>query len=196
MLKSAWNRAREGDVGGFLNIGNSATKTDRSNELTGFGDLSSVFNFGMPTAQSALGGANNYYQKLLTGNRSTMEQAEAPEINAVQAGSDAQKRQLAANTTARGGGTAATSQQRSTGTEGQIDNLLMQARPAAAQAETGIGENAFNTSAGTAGTLTSLASKSRATYNRLNPGQQYLQDITNMIGAMGGGKGIAAAADA
>src|SRR5271156_690770 len=101
-------------MGGFLNIGNSSTKTDRATERQGFGDLSSVFNFGMPVAQSALGGANNYYQKLLTGNRATMEQAEAPEINAVQAGADAQKRQLASTGTARGGGTAAASQQRDT----------------------------------------------------------------------------------
>jgi hypothetical protein len=196
MLKSAWNRGREGDVGGFLNIGNSATKTDRSNELTGFGDLSSVFNFGMPTATSALGGANNYYQKLLTGNRATMEQAEAPEINAVQAGSDAQKRQLAASGTARGGGVAAANQTRGTTTEAAIDNALMQARPAAASAETGIGENALGTSLGAGTNLTSIASNSRALSNALNPGQQYLADITNLIGAMGGGKGISAAAEA
>ena len=145
----------------------------------------------MPTATSALGGANNYYQKLLTGNRATMEQAEAPEINAVQAGSDAQKRQLAANTTARGGGVAAANQQRSTGTEGQIDNLLMQARPAAAQAETGIGENTLGQSLGAGTNLTYIASNSRATSNALNPGQQYLAQIAQLMGAAGGGSGIA-----
>src|SRR5271163_1359224 len=161
-------------MGGFLNIGNSATKTDRSNELQGFGDLSSVFNFGMPTAQSALGGANNYFQKLLTGNRATMEQAEAPEINAVNTGSDAAKRQLAASGTARGGGVAATNQQRDTATRATADNLLMQARPAAAGAEAGIGESALGTSLGAGTNLTSIASNSRATSNALNPGQQYL----------------------
>lgn len=178
-------------MAGFFNIGNSATKTDRSNELSGFGDLSSVFNFGMPVAQSATGGANNYYQKLLTGNRATMEQAEAPEINAIQAGSDAQKRQLATSGTARGGGVAAANQNRGTTTEAAVDNALMQARPAAAGAEAQIGAGALSTSLGAGTNLTSIASGSRATSNALNPGQQYLAQIAQLMGAAGGGSGIA-----
>src|SRR5277367_3174221 len=183
-------------MGGFLGIGNSAAKTDRSQERQGFGDLSSVFNFGLPQATSAIGAGLGYNEKLLTGNRATMEQAEAPEINAIHAGADAQKRQLAASGTARGGGTAATSQQRDTGTEAQIDNALMQARPAAAGAEANIGSNALSTSAGAGTNLTSLASNSRATSNALNPGQQYLAQLAQMLGAAGGGSGVAALAEA
>jgi hypothetical protein len=153
--------------------------------------LNNVFNFAMPTAQQSLGASSNYFNKLLTGSRATMEQAEAPEINAVQAGSDAQKRQLAANTTARGGGVAATNQQRDTSTQAAVDNLLMQARPQAADAEAGIGESALSTSMGTGTNLTSLASNSRATSNALNPGQQYLAQIAQLMGAAGGGSGIA-----
>jgi hypothetical protein len=179
-------------VSGFLGItgiGGSSLKTDRSNELKGFGDLGQVFNFGMGTAQGALGGANNYWQKLLTGNRAQMEQAEAPEINAVQAGADASKRQLATVGTARGGGVGAGSQQLDTNTRAAIDNSLFAARPAAASAEAQIGENTLGTAAGTAGTLTGLASQSRQVSNELNPGNQLLADITKLIGAAAGGHG-------
>ena len=146
-------------MGGFLGIGQS------KGEKQGMGQLSNVYNFALPLAQTqsaagqgttnaglattktglgTLGGPLAYWQKLMSGNRAAMNQAVAPEANAARSASDATTRQTAATGTARGGGTAATSQQRQTDVNAQIDNLLFGVRPQAAQATTGIGTTQAN----------------------------------------------------
>lgn len=140
-------------MGGFLGIGNSSAKTDRSNVLTGFSDLKNVFNFAMPFGEneaatgqattkeglSDLGKSSDYWSKLLSGDRSTMQQAVAPETNAVLSQADAEKRQQGSMGTARGGGVAANNQQTEDASMAKIDNLLFGARPMAAGQEAAIG---------------------------------------------------------
>lgn len=126
-------------MGGFLGIGNASYKTDRSNELGGFAKLGNVFNFGLNAAktgvsagQDLLSSAGSYFKNLLSGNRSAVSQAVAPETAAIRSGSDASARQLAASGTARGGGVASTNQQRTAQTQAKVDQAILGARPAAA----------------------------------------------------------------
>jgi len=133
-------------MGGFLGIGGSASKTNRKEQLTSMSELHNVFNFALPTAESGvsqgqgdLSTAGDYWKKLLTGNRATMEAATAPEANAIRAGSDAQKRQQAAFGTARGGGTAGANETRATDTQAKVDNLITGVRPEAAKETAKIG---------------------------------------------------------
>jgi hypothetical protein len=91
---------------------------------------------GQQTTASGVGDINqslSYWSKLLSGSRPAMMAAIAPETNSVLSGADASKRQTAAMGTARGGGTAATNQQRDTQTQATIDNALFAARPEAAK---------------------------------------------------------------
>lgn len=127
-------------MGGFLGIGHSSAKTDRSNFLHGIQDIQNVFNYALPTAQAGqaegagnLRTAGDYYKNILSGNRTAALQAIAPETASVRRASDASKRQLATSGTARGGGVAATNQQRETDTMSEINNALFGARPAAAK---------------------------------------------------------------
>lgn len=183
-------------MGGFLGIGGSSWKTDRKTELQGFSDLHNVFNFALPFAKSAAQtGANStaagtdamssslgYWQKLLSGNRATAQQAVAPEANAAMSQADAQKRQLASSGTARGGGVNAVNQQRDTDTMAKVDNALFGARPQAATqvakvgsdiAHTGLGQqsigmDALRTGESTAANITDIARMSRNDSYKIN----------------------------
>jgi hypothetical protein len=169
-------------LGGFLGIGGSSAKTDRKTELKGFGQLDNVFNFALPSAKSSfgkgqesLGKAGDYWSKLLSGNRPAMEQAVAPETNAVRAGADASKRNLDASGTARGGGVSAVNQQRETDTMAKIDNLLFGVRPEAAKetakigaAELATASNMLGMAENTAGTTTEEARLSRVDSQKIN----------------------------
>lgn len=129
--------------------GNSAN-TDRGQQLEGMGDLKNVFNYSFPTGKSEfstgqqtqgkalsdLGDPASYYHNLLTGGREGALSAVAPTVNAANASTDAQKRQLADFGTARGGGTAETGQQLDTAKMTSIDNAIAGARSGAAAGET------------------------------------------------------------
>jgi hypothetical protein len=163
-------------MGGFLNIGGSSSKTDRKTALTGWSNLNNIFNTFMPFAQQTaqtgttttgqgiadlqasklpLNQSTAYWSSLLSGNRSTLEQAVAPEAGAVRSSADAAARQAAAMGTARGGGVNAASQQREDETRARIDQYIFGVRPTAASqlaanageaAKIGAAEGALGTS--------------------------------------------------
>jgi hypothetical protein len=154
-------------MSGFLGIGGS-TKTDRKETLQGYGDLGNIFNFGISTAKQGIGAAQNYFGKLLSGNRTVAQQAIAPEVNQVNAASDASKRQLATSGTARGGGTAPENQTRQTDVMGQIDNLLFGAQQGAAKGEAQTGEAGLRAGGQAGQDLTADAIKSRQLSYEIN----------------------------
>jgi hypothetical protein len=196
-------------VGGFLGIGSSSAKTDRGQQLAGQGMLQNVYNFALPNAEagaktgqqttaaglSGLDQAKAYWQKLLSGNRTSMTQAVAPEANAARAESDATARQTSTMGTARGGGTGAGGQERDTELMAKVDNLLFGVRPAAAGQvadvsgkEAGIGlgqsgqaENLLGLGETAAQEFTANAAGSRKTSFDIN--RQTQQDVTNAISA-------------
>jgi hypothetical protein len=168
------------------NIGNvfggSAAKTDRKNQLAGFGDLNNLFNFGFASgtsetgaAQDQLGQAGSYYSKLLSGDRAATLSAVAPTTNAVNAQSDAAKRQIATSGTARGGGTNATGQSINDQTRAQIDTAVSNAKSGAAKGATEVGNsmasqasNLLGMGTTAASNLTQLAGDSRAESDKLH----------------------------
>jgi len=158
-------------MGGFLGFGNSASKTDRANQLQAFSDLGKVT--GMATdAAPALGAsgasekalgleqkatglsdldkARAYWSTLLSGNRQQTAAAVAPAANAAVAQADAAKRQMATLGTGRTGGGVAGAQQIDDNVRSQIDTLIGAAKPAAASHIEGIGVDTANIGANTA----------------------------------------------
>ena len=182
-------------MGGFMGIGGSSQKTDRKNELTGFEWMKNVFNFAMPTgaaalktAQSTLAAPTNYFSKLLSGNRTAVQSAVAPQANDLRAAADAQKKQAATMGTERGGGIAAFNAERDTTTSGQIENMAMRARQGAGEELSKIGAvelneatNLLGLGGNTAANFTNIALNSRATSQQIN--QQTVGDITGAIEA-------------
>jgi hypothetical protein len=174
--------------------------------------LKNVFNWALPTAESAfgagqkmlggamdtLGQAGGYYQKLLSGNRPAMLQAVAPETGAVRSASDAAARQQAASGTARGGGVAGANQQREDATMAKIDQLLFGVRPMAAEGATRVGAteagvggtelaaatNVLGMGTDAAANLGALATKSRSQSFDIN--RQTQQDVAGAIDAVMG----------
>lgn len=214
-------------MGGFLGTGGSSAKTDRKTELQGFGDLSNVFNFGMDTSgaeqktgqditnkgldvtKSGLGdlsASGDYWKKLLSGDRTTMAQAVAPESNAVETQADAGRMDAARTGTARTGGTAGATQTAHDITMAKVDNLLFGARPTAAAqvadigkaesgiglGEAGVGEQELNNALGfgnlaerSASDLTSNARESRMDSYKINSDTQ--KNWANFINGIASG---------
>jgi hypothetical protein len=178
-----------GFLSGFLGIGGVNSKQQNAS----IGNLQNLFNFGLNTGQAGtsagganLGTAGSYYSNMLSGSRPAVLQAMAPETNTIQARADAQRRQLAATGTARGGGTAGTNQQQQTDVNAAIDNALFAARPAAAKGLTDVGGtqlNAANQALGIAGGAAGDAGKI-ATGARSQAGQGW-QDIFSDIFGFG-----------
>lgn len=180
-------------LAGILGMGKGSAKTDRQNTLAGYGGLRDIFNFATPTGkaefgagQEDLGKASDYWTKLLSGDRATMEQAVAPETNAVLSQADAAKREQASMGTSRGGGTAGANQRIQDESMAKVDNLLFGARPAAAKAEESIGGTelsaamrALGLSETAASDLTALSSKSRQTSIDLHKAQ--LDEFAKMM---------------
>jgi len=172
-------------------FGGGSAKTDRGWQTTAAQGLKNTFNWALPFAQSVgtagqniistglsdLSTAGGYFKNILSGNRPAVLQAVAPEVSMVRSQSDAQKRQLAASGTARGGGVSASSQQRESNVMSEVDKLLFGVRPEAAkgvagvgeaEAKIGLGETATGLSAGqlasgTAAELGSLGTAARQT---------------------------------
>lgn len=200
-------------MGGFLGLGHSSQKTDRKAELTGFGDLQNTFNFGLDTSKSHLAtgtattaqgvqgltGVQDFWKKYLSGDRTQLAQAIAPEANAVQAQADAARRQRQASATGRTGGTAAAENQVDDATMAQINNFLFGVRPAAAGQEADVsgkiadvGQRDLalalgfgNLAEGSASTLTQAAGESRKTSYQINQDTvaKASQAILNVLGA-------------
>lgn len=194
----------------FSLFGGSGAKTDRKNQLAGFGDLNNVFNFALPNAEagytagqqtqkSALGqlaGPAQYYQSLLSGNRAATESAVAPVANAANAQADAQKKQIANSGTARGGGVNAVGQQIETGKNAAVDNAINQAKSGAAAGATGVAGatskvgdsqlsaalNLLGIGEKAASSLTSLAGNSRALSDDLH--QQAGNQAGSIVGSL------------
>ena len=118
--------------GGFLGFGQSGT------EKSSTGNLNSIFNYALPTAEASqtsgntalntaggtLASAGDYFKKLLTAGRTDTAARSAPAINAALATGDAAKRQAAATGTGRTGGTAAANREADVTTQGNIDNII------------------------------------------------------------------------
>lgn len=188
-------------------IGGSSAKTDRGNTLTGYKDLSSIFDFGTKTAgadtgtgtattatgTNALGTALSYFRNLLSGGRTTALQAIAPYTDAARSQADAQRREIAAAGTSRGGGTAGVEQQVQDKTNAAANDALLQARSGAAGgvatigndlARTGLGEQglgleAENTASRAAGDLTDESRRSRTDSYDINHKAQ--QTVANTV---------------
>lgn len=134
----------------FSLFSGSGAKTDRKNQLAGYGDLNNVFNFALPNAEagfkagsetqksalSQLSSPEKYYSDLLSGDRSQTLKAVAPTVNAVNAQSDAQKKQIANTGTGRGGGVNAVGQELETNKAGAIDTAVSGAKAGAAEGAT------------------------------------------------------------
>jgi hypothetical protein len=136
-----------GDIfgGGSANVGPSSPTFQREQQL---GDLSKEASFDtlLPESQQMLSAAEGdlsaptkYYSELLSGNRAEMSAAEAPEINEI-TGQMQQQKQNISKFTPQGGGQTTELSQLPFQTEGQVTNLLQQARPQAAQGLTQIAE--------------------------------------------------------
>src|SRR5215475_7617840 len=94
----------------FGGLGGSSAKTDRAGFMKNISNLNTLFNTTMgqggqlygagraATGQGLgdLGTAGNLFRTLASGNRTAVTQAMAPQINAVNAQGDAQRRQEAA----------------------------------------------------------------------------------------------------
>jgi hypothetical protein len=180
----------------FSLFSGSGAKTDRKNQLAGFGDLNNVFNFALPNAEagytagqatqkdalSQLSSPAKYYSDLLSGNRQQTLSAVAPTVNAANAGADAQKKQIANSGTARGGGVNAVGQQIDTNKNAAVDTAVNQAKQGAAAGATQVAGatskvgdsqlsaalNLLGIGTGAAKSLTSLAGDSRAESNDLH----------------------------
>lgn len=164
----------------------------------------------MPTGQKAfaggqattakglgdIGSAMDYWKGLLSGNRSQIQAAAAPEINAAMEQSDAARRAAAATGTSRGGGTAVAAQTAKDKLQSTVDNMLFGVRPAAAgevgklgTAESSIGlseeqiaANILGLGEHAASDLTALAGQSRKTSYDIN--RQTQQDWANAIAGL------------
>ena len=157
-----------------------AANTDRSLELQGLGDLSKLFQFGFgqgqlrqkvgqgteQTALSELGPTANYYRQLLSGGRVGVLSATAPTVNATNAMADAQRRQLATNGTARGGGVNAVGQQIETNKNATVDNAM----------------RLLGLSESSATSLADIANRSR--YTSMNIEQNQMSKIGDTIGSL------------
>jgi hypothetical protein len=178
------------DIGNLF--GGSAAKTDRKYQLSGFGDLSNLFNFGFSSgtsetnqSQGLLGQAGSYYSSLLGGNRAATLGAVAPTVASANAQTDAAKRGIATSGTARGGGSNATTLSLDDQKRASIDNAVNDAKSKAAGGATAVGGtmasqagNLLGMGDSAATSLTSLAGGSRAESNTLH--QQSAQSVGNL----------------
>lgn len=114
-------------MSGFMGFGQSGGESSANK------GLNNIFNYSLPesqqtqaTGQNELGGAADYFRKLLTAGRQETAQSSAPATNAVLSSADARKRQEATTGTGRTGGTAELNHERGAGTDATIDNIINQ----------------------------------------------------------------------
>jgi hypothetical protein len=150
-------------MSGFLGIGGSSSKTDRSQYLGGQGALSNIFNTAIPSGASDTGAAEGFNKSVLSGNRSAITQALQPEIGTITGEANQAKKQQAAMGTSRGGGTNAQNQQLDKQTQAAITGTINQARPEASKQLASIGSNLLGLGENAAGQYTGNAASSYAT---------------------------------
>ena len=176
---------------GFLGIGGKNSKQQNQ----AIGNLNNLFSFGLSTGKQetsagnqSLDTAGGYFNKIASGNRAALQQAVAPEANAVQKQADAARRQQAATGTARGGGVASTNQTQKDQVMAQIDNALFGVRPTAAAemekiggTQLAAGEGALNTAGGAASNAGKIATDARQ-----QAAQEQAAAIQTAVGAIFG----------
>ena|SRR2546430_7534256 len=137
-------------MGGFLGLGHSSAKTDRGNQLAGINAEWNIYNRGMPladteatagqqTTNKAITGideAKTYWQKLLSGDRTTVMGAASPAISAIQDEQSARRNQQAEMGTGRTGGATAENEQAQTNELAQINKIIAGVQPEAAKGAT------------------------------------------------------------
>lgn len=176
-----------GALGGWLAHRHQSSKTDRGQYLQGQGNLQNLFNYGLDSGKAATNEAQNYNSAILTGNRATIAQAEAPEINAITGQADQAKKQQASMGTARTGGTSAANQQRQQQSQGEVSNLIAKARPEAARAQANLGGNLLGLGANAASTYTNNAAASLPGSQKQNEQQgQATEQISTRAGQEAG----------
>ncbi len=138
----------------FGSGGGSAARNDYSNVTGGQKSLGDIFKYTMPVAKSnittgtantqtgmgSLDAVKQYWTGILSGSRPAQMAAAAPEINAINEASAAQRAKEGAFGTSRGGGTNAAAQSAETQRMSDINNAIFATRPAAAQGLTTVGK--------------------------------------------------------
>jgi hypothetical protein len=166
-----------GLLGGGNVFGGSSAKTNRKFQLNSMADLNNLYNYAIPQGEAAMsagqadiGAASNYWQNILSGNRTALNAAVAPERNMILSSQDAARKQQSTMGTARGGGVASQNVQQGTQAQSAIDQATLAARPAAAKglestgsAELNAAFNALGLGEGSASSLGSIASGKPAT---------------------------------
>jgi hypothetical protein len=114
-------------------FGGSSVKADRNAELAARGDLTSAYNYALPTGENlqASGSAASNdaaagFNQMLTAGRTQTAENAAPAINSELSAADAAKRREALTGTGRTGGTAEADRMAAGTTEGKIDNTINQ----------------------------------------------------------------------
>lgn len=130
----------------WAGITGKSANTDRAEQLGSYTNLNNLFNFGMnsgsnltSSGSSATGAAQGYYQNILSGNRSQVDQAVAPAVNSTLSAADASRRTQANMGTARGGGATSTNAGAGSKTMADITNQIFGARTNAASGEASVG---------------------------------------------------------
>jgi hypothetical protein len=132
-------------MAGLFGIGGSAAKTDRSQQLSTWGDLSSLAGQSQSIAQQQAGAGNtalnagqNYFQSLLSNQPGAVSQAVSPAVNTL-LGQEEQQKQTTAEFGNRSGGTNSAIQSLTSTTSGDITNLINSLIPNAANSLATIG---------------------------------------------------------
>jgi hypothetical protein len=142
-------------------VGNKSVKTDRSNELAAWGNLKNTAASTGAEGADATGQAMKYLTSILSGSPTAVAGAVAPTTNANAAQADAQRRQIAATGTARGGGTNALQQQSNDILSGKTTDAISSAVPGAASTLSSLGPALTSTSVGASSTLGGQAENAR-----------------------------------
>lgn len=137
-------------------------------------------------AQSA---SLNYFMPLLSGDRTQMEQAVAPEANAINARADATRAERARTGTSRTGGDVAANTSLADQVRAQLDTLIGTVRPQAAAAVENIGnkriEQMMQALGLSASAASSLGSQATSQYNQSQAAAgQTAEDVMKLIGIL------------
>lgn len=184
-------------MGGLFGIGGSAASTDRKNQLTSWGQLSSLFGPASSTGQQqvsqgakGLSTASNYFSDIASGDPAKMSSALAPQISAIQQ-TTGQGVNTIGQFSGRSGGTAAAATQEGFAAQQAVQNLFDLLGPEAmkevasisgVQEELGTGQEGL--AADVAGTVGSQAGKARETDVPVQQAQQaaVMQAIVSLAG--------------
>lgn len=182
-------------------LGGSGQTTDRKQTLSAYGSLDSLIGQLAKTGgnltsagSSDTGQASKYYSDILSGNPSKVMAAAAPEVNAITAGAEQQKKSIA-QTGNRTGGTNAISQGINTGTRGAIADTIGKLRSGAASGEAKIGAgetnsgiSASSSAGGLASSLADISGKNRSLSQKIHTDS--VNDWINLIQSIGTGTPI------